>query len=351
MRRSREREQASEMSTRATLWFLAYLIGVSTKIQAALPRLARALATLLLCLLMPETTEAGAFVVSSFDSNSVLRYDDLDGTFLGEMVSPGEGGLDGPSGHAFGPDGMLYLSSIRSDAILRFDSAGNFLGAFAQGGTLHAPAGVAFGPDGNLYVASQGSGHILRYSGANGAFLGVFATVSMPVDLKFGADGNLYVSVQLPSSAILRYHGTTGVPMGTFASGNGLGFPASFEFGPDGDLYVNSLMTNSVHRFDGTTGVFKQVFASGIGLNETLGDNSGLAFTSDGQLLISNAEADSISRFDGDTGDFMGLIVSTGGNGLTHPTWITQVPDPATLSLLTVGGLALVRRRKRGMCK
>jgi len=31
-------------------------------------------------------------------------------------------------------------------------------------------------------------------------------------------------------------------------------------------------------------------------------------------------------------------------------TWVA-VPEPATLSLLTLGGLALVRRRKRGMCR
>jgi formylglycine-generating enzyme len=30
---------------------------------------------------------------------------------------------------------------------------------------------------------------------------------------------------------------------------------------------------------------------------------------------------------------------------------VSEVPEPATLSLLTLGGLALVRRRKRGMCK
>jgi len=30
---------------------------------------------------------------------------------------------------------------------------------------------------------------------------------------------------------------------------------------------------------------------------------------------------------------------------------VVQVPEPATLSLLTLGGLALVRRRKRGACK
>jgi len=35
----------------------------------------------------------------------------------------------------------------------------------------------------------------------------------------------------------------------------------------------------------------------------------------------------------------------------TDSSSLRIVPEPATLSLLTLGGLALVRRRKRGMCK
>ena len=40
-----------------------------------------------------------------------------------------------------------------------------------------------------------------------------------------------------------------------------------------------------------------------------------------------------------------------GGENAVIGFRIVQVPEPATLTLLAIGGLALVRRRKRGMCK
>jgi hypothetical protein len=43
----------------------------------------------------------------------------------------------------------------------------------------------------------------------------------------------------------------------------------------------------------------------------------------------------------------------TDNTGLTHTdsSSLRVIPEPAALSLLTLGGLALLRRRKRGMCK
>ena len=72
------------------------------------------------------------------DTDEVLRYDGSTGAFLGAFVSAGSGGLDDPTGLAFGPDGNLYVGSFfdRVDQVLRYDGAtGAFLDAFVSAGS------------------------------------------------------------------------------------------------------------------------------------------------------------------------------------------------------------------------
>ncbi len=79
----------------------------------------------------------------------------------------------------------------------RYDGqTGAFLSNFASGGGLNVPTGLAFGPDGNLLVGSFGTNDVKRYNGTTGAFLDTFASSGLngPIDLTFGPDGNLYVA-------------------------------------------------------------------------------------------------------------------------------------------------------------
>ena len=70
----------------------------------------------------------------------------------------------------------LLVSSGDTDSVLRYNAAtGAFIDTFASGGGLDDPEGLAFGPDGNFYVTSR-SNAVLRYDGTTGEFLGVFAS-------------------------------------------------------------------------------------------------------------------------------------------------------------------------------
>jgi DNA-binding beta-propeller fold protein YncE len=69
------------------------------------------------------------------------------------------------------------------------------------------------------------------------------------------------------NNEVIRYNGTTGALIGTFASGGGLNYPFGLVFGPDGNLYVCSLFSNEVIRYNGTNGALIGTFASGPELN------------------------------------------------------------------------------------
>jgi hypothetical protein len=71
------------------------------------------------------------------------------------------------------------------------------------------------------------------------------------------------------TDSVLRFHGTTGAFLGTFATGGGLDAPSGLAFGPDGNLYVSGFVSNNVVRYNGLTGAAIGVFASGGGLEGT----------------------------------------------------------------------------------
>ena len=85
-------------------------------------------------------------------NSAILRFDANGGTFIDVFASGG--GLLRPYGAVFGPDGFS-VASFLSDQILRYDSTtGAFVDVFAAGnalpGGLNGPDGLAFGPDGKL---------------------------------------------------------------------------------------------------------------------------------------------------------------------------------------------------------
>jgi len=63
----------------------------------------------------------GSLLVGSRNSHAVLAIDTETGHVV-TLVQPGAGGLQMPSGMAFGPDGKLYVCSRDSQQILRYDA-------------------------------------------------------------------------------------------------------------------------------------------------------------------------------------------------------------------------------------
>ena len=287
-------------------------------------------------------------LVSSFNTDEVLRYDGTTGAFIDAFVTAGSGGIDGSALMIIGPDGNFYIGSGFTDEVLRYDgTTGAFIDVFvtANSGGLNFPHGLAFGPDGNLYVSSFFTDEVLRYDGTTGAFLDVFASsggLSGPAGLVFGPDGNLYVN-SFNTSEVLRYDGTTGAFIDVFvpAGSGGLFGPTNrLEFGPDGNLYIPSFRNSQVLRYDGTTGAFIDAFVpAGSG---GLSGPQDAVFGPDGNLYVASHFTNEVLRYDGTTGAFIDVFASGGLSvpvalsfslGPTPPPTDTTPPtvsDPST---------------------
>jgi len=105
-------------------------------------------------------------------------------------------------------------------------------------------------------------------------------------------------------------------------------------------MYFTDNDTNSIHRawLDGTH--FETLYTAADGVSDPIG----LALQLDeGMIYWANYLGGSISRapMDG-TGTVEDILTGLGG----RPGYIAVTPEPATLSLLALGGLAIIRRRR-----
>jgi WD40 repeat protein len=228
-------------------------------------------------------------MIASKMTDEILRYDAETGAFLGVLVGDDietptideSGGVVSPGHLLLGPDHQLYVASEMTDEILRYDAGtGAFLGVLVgddietptidESGGLSGLSSMAFGPDGALYVSSLHTHRILRYDALTGDFVNILVgddPKTLHIDESGGLQGPssivccpddlLYVS-SLHTHAILRYDGRTGAFLDVFvpASSGGLLAPSQLIFGPDGQLYVSSLQTQQILRYDGRTGAF-----------------------------------------------------------------------------------------------
>lgn len=291
---------------------------------------------------------------SAIEGSSALK-------FIDRFVAEGSGGLARPRSSTFGPDGNhdgvqdLYVASADTNSILRYDGVtGSFMDTFvtpASGG-LNSPGDLAFGPDGDLYVSSYAGNQVLRYDGSSGVFLNVVTSgLASPLGMTFGTNGSLYIANQ-DTNQVLRYD-NSGLSVFVAAGSGGLSQPRRGLFGPDGNLYVASQGTGQVLRYSGQSGAFIDVFAI-TGPPSTEGP-MWLDFGSDGYLYtaVRTSAVDlgvSIARFSGGTGAFIdsfgiaadgwafqidpGNVVYSSGNGFGNHV---DRLGPSSLAAFTVG--------------
>jgi WD40 repeat protein len=306
----------------------------------------------------PPARAGYSLLVSSVDTNSILRYDGLTGEFLGAFVPNDANSPIQPFGIAYGPDDNLYVASAVTHDVFRYDGrTGAPLPAPGRSGAIFVPGSevqgfpfsITFGPDGNLYVA--GSVQVFRFDGTTGATIDTFVAphsggLDFPSVMTFGPDGHFYVSSGF-TNEVLRYDGATGAFLDTFiaAGSGGLDEPKGLLF-KDGLLYVASYLTNSVLRYNAATGAYVDTFipSGSGGLNWA----TWIAFGPDGHFYITGDPDGPVMRYDGATGAFLGIFVQPGSGGIVRSSLATftdlAVPAPPSLTLFAVGAGLLAAR-------
>ena len=255
---------------------------------------------------------ADVVYVSSFDNDSVLKFDAETGASLGVFVPSGSGGLNGPTGLTFGPDGHLYVSSfVFNNTVMKYDGqTGQFLGVFVTSGSggLLSPMDLGFGPDGNLYVVSSYVGAAFRYNGTTGAFIDQFTTEPSGAEAIRWRGKSMFISSH-NDDEVVRFRARDGVRQGSITRGF-LDWATGFDFGPDDNIYVASFFDDAVIRFNRRTGQSMGTFASNCFGPEMI------EFGPNGDLYVASYFGDSIDRFDGRRGTWKQSI---GGSGLAGP--------------------------------
>ena len=183
----------------------------------------------------------------------MLEYDGGTGEFLGEFVVSEAGGLVGPFGLTFGPNGNLFVTASTSE-VYEFDgSNGGFVDVFVSAGDnggLATAKGLLFKPDGNLLVASFSSDALLEFDGQSGSFLGQwdmggldagFWALDGPWGVRLGPNGNVYVASFGGNAAVHMYDINNGNFMRSFfvlVAGSVVN-PTGLDFVPGDDIDCN----------------------------------------------------------------------------------------------------------------
>lgn len=351
-----------------------------------------------------------ALLIGNTRGNSIVMYDEVNNTIFRDFTTPGANGLRDPDAITIGPDGNVYVSVGGSSglnlldpaypqdsAVLRYSLLGEFLGVAASGNGLLRPYGNAFGPDGNLYVSSFRSNQILRFDGKTGAFIDVFASdnnsglgsvngLNGPNGLLFGPDGSLYVTTQGSAnnasgdlvfafaSQVLRY--TPEQVLGTAPSTTPTVFidqpavlPESFgfisllglTFAPDfQSLYVSDFAAG-IRQYDLAGNLLQVLSTNYTGTQPANNFIGALAFGADTSNLyavgfdFTQNNLGSVLIFPNATGDretFTGSVLTDAQ--LVRPIGVAAVPaaavpEPGTIAgiALAVGGWVAAKRRTK----
>ena len=283
----------------------------------------------MLFLLVTSFAYADNIYASCFYSGTVEKFDSS-----GNKTTVASE-IDGPLGIVFDSSGNLYVSSLNGGMIEKFDPSGN-RSTFA---TVEWPRGLAFDNSGNLYVSRREQDGIKKIDPSGN--ISIFSSRGNE-GLAFDNSGNLYAcSIQYTEIEKINPSGNRTLFYNLAADNSEfpLDFPTGIAFDGNRYLYVSmSVPDGTIQKFD-TLLHKRTTFASGLYCP------TGLAFDSSGNLyagVFGEGDNGTILKFDPSGNS---SVFATGLYGVYYIT-AESVPEPASLFLLTLGGLTVLRKKK-----
>jgi DNA-binding beta-propeller fold protein YncE len=324
-------------------------------------------------------------LVNNYYNNSIERFNQTTGAYLGTFIAPGLGGLSEPAGIVYNPtDNLIYVSSQGNNEILRYNLNGTFNSVFANLNSINAqygPAGLRFSPtNGDLYVArnlnfftnpnAAGQGTVDEFNKTTGAFVGsVMTGMSGATGVMFTPNGDLYgasFQSQSPSQSPDGLGYINKVPNGgsqayfvapetsTLETPSGLATVAGTS-----NMAVVDLVGGAIHQYDASGNQLADLIAPNGVLNGQF--PSDVLFTSPTTMWVANlgsadpgqpgAPNGSVMLFDLSSSTPQTPFMTTSGFYAAEFA-IAPVPEPGTL--LLVGGTAVAgfaARRRRNLPK
>ncbi len=246
--------------------------------------------------------------VGSRNNSAVKKYDSM-GTYIGDIVSTGSGGLNTTQDILFLSDSVLLVTGINNNTIKKYNGiTGAYLGDFTTGYLLANPTKMSLGKDGLIYVSQWGTSQnkIVRFN-QSGVFVNEFTSIGVPSGLGHAWDstGNFYAaSYGSGNNGRIYKFDANGTLINTFVPTGNVKGPSNIWFNSAGDLFVADWTLGKVQHFD-STGQFISTYISGMANIE------GYAFMPDGSLLLSDWTRNKIYRYDSQ-GVSQGAFITTG---------------------------------------
>ena len=252
----------------------------------------------------------------------------------GALINSNAFGLAGGTPiHAMQVGSEIWVSEQLGDRVSRWSFTGTPIGAVT--GALDNLRGMELIGD-TVYLCNDGTGNgapgaAIYKIAMNGTLGGSFST---PFSSPFGIlsyQGNMLVSSDAANDDIHQYT-QAGASVGTFYNTATLNFAEQMWYDLNGNVLAAGFSSNNIVRLNGANGALINDYTGRSGAR-------GVYQLANGNILWSNSAGAHV--FDPNTG--VSTQVYTGGGRYFDDLII---PEPASLALITFGGLALRLRRR-----
>lgn len=289
-----------------------------------------ALAVLVALAAAPLAAHAQYLMMPDSTNNQLVLFDPYNGSVVNPTYFALQGGT---TVHALQVGNEIWVSEQVGDRIARWDVLGNPLTPITGG--MDNIRGMGLIGD-TVYVTNSGTangapGNAVIMFDVLGNNKGSFSTVGLAPS-PFGIlehQGAMLVSSSSANDDIHRFT-LAGASLGTFHNTTSLNFAEQMNYATNGDVLVAGFSSNNVVRLDVNTGALLGSFtASGARGVYQLG-NGNIMWTSGTGAYI----------YDVGTGQST-LVYSGGGRYIDY----LVIPEPASVLLLGIVGLVVLRRR------